>query len=286
MRMMRRSFVPAVLLLIFCSPTASAAEFEEFRDCADCPVMIELPDGEFTRSLFADAPQQDVSVQAFALGKFEVTIAEFAAFVDATGYDVPPGCQLFNVMGPIADPEASWRRPGFQLSDTAPALCVTWDDAVAYTEWLSDVTGEAYRLPTEAEWDYAAHAGADNNVAYFLRAGLARQEANCHDCAGFDMMGREDLLFALPVDTFGPNGFGLHVMFGNAAEWVADCYNATFEGAPTDGTARLEGNCERRILRGGSWQSFWAELSGGRPSTDPSLRNNGIGFRVARDIAE
>lgn len=286
MRMIGRSLISAVPLLLGFLTPASAQDVEEFQDCADCPVMVELPAGEFTRSLFADAPQQDVTVQAFALGKYEVTISEFAAFVDATGYVVPPGCNLFNVMGPIADPEASWQRPGFQLAGTAPALCLTWDDAVAYTEWLSEMTGEAYRLPTEAEWDYAAHAGADNNLSYFLRAGLARQEANCHDCAGFDMMGREDLLFALPVDTFGANAFGLHVMFGNAAEWVADCYNATFEGAPTDGTAWLEGNCDRRILRGGSWQNFWAELSGGRQSTDPSLRNNGIGFRVAREIAE
>ena len=262
----------------------SAASAEEFQDCEDCPVMVELPAGTFTRSLFAESPQQEVSVGAFAIGKYEVTIGEFAAFVEATGRDIPAGCQLFRVMGALDDPAADWRRPGFQLQDNAPALCVTWDDAVAYAEWLSAETGASYRLPTEAEWDYAAHAGLENNLSYFLRAGLGRQEGNCHDCAGFDMMGREDLLFALPVDTFGANDFGLHVMFGNAAEWVADCYNASYDGAPTDGTAWLEGNCDRRIPRGGAWYTFWNELAAYRPATDPDIRDNGIGFRVARDL--
>ena len=272
------------VLLALSAGVASSATAEEFQDCDDCPTMVTVPGGEFVRSLFADAPQQTVSVASFAIGKFEVTIAEFAVFVDATGIGVQPGCELFNVMGNVPDPDASWRRPGFELQDTAPALCVTWDEAVAYSQWLSDTTGQSYRLPTEAEWDYAAHAGAENNVSYFLRAGLGRQGANCHDCAGFDLMGREDLLFALPVDTFEPNQFGLHVMFGNAAEWVADCYNATYEGAPTDGTAWFLGDCDRRILRGGGWSSFWAELAGGRVVAEPTRRENAIGFRVARDL--
>lgn len=271
-------------LLLISAGAVSSASANEFQDCADCPVMVDVPAGTFTRSLFADAPQQSVSVEAFAIGKFEVTIAEFAAFVAATGIEVRSGCELFNVMGNVPDPEANWRRPGFELQDTAPALCITWDEAVAYTEWLSDSTGLSYRLPTEAEWDYAAHAGAENNLSYFIRAGLGRQEANCHDCAGFDLMGREDLLFALPVDTFGPNPFGLHVMFGNAAEWVVDCYNDTFDAAPTDGTAWLDGDCDRRILRGGGWSSFWADLAGGRVGAEPTRRENAIGFRVARDL--
>lgn len=248
--------------------------------------MVPLEGGTFTRSLFPDAPPQDVTVAPFAIGKFEVTIGEFAAFVEDTGHEIEPGCTLFRVMGAIEAPDATWRRPGFELGDTAPALCVTWADANAYAAWLSERTGEAYRLPTEAEWDYAAHAGRPNDLAYFLRAGLRRQEANCHDCAGFDMMGREDLLFALPVDTFGPNPFGLHVMFGNAAEWVADCYNPTYEGAPTDGTAWLDGNCDIRIVRGGAWYTFWAELAGERPVFDPDVRDNGVGFRVVREIRD
>jgi formylglycine-generating enzyme required for sulfatase activity len=274
------AFVAALIAAGF----ATDAVAEEFQDCANCPVMVELPAGTHTRSLFAEAPQQEVTVGAFAIGKYEVTVAEFAAFVEATGRETPPGCRLFRVMGPVDDPEATWQRPGRDMPDNAPALCVTWDDALAYAEWLSAEAGETYRLPTEAEWDYAAHAGAENNLSYFIRASLGRQEANCHDCAGFDMMGREDLLFALPVDTFGPNDFGLHVMFGNAAEWVADCYNATFQGAPTDGTAWLEGDCSRRIARGGGWHTFWNELAASRPETDPATRDNAIGFRVVRDL--
>lgn len=265
--------------------TAIAAA-EEFQDCEDCPVMVEIPAGDFTRALNADAPQQAVSVGAFALGKYEVTIAEFAAFVDATGYEVPPGCELFNVMGPIDDPNASWRSPGFDLPDTTPAACIPFAAANAYVEWLAETTGEPYRLPTEAEWDYAAHGNQETTLSYFIRAGLGRNEANCQDCSGFDLMGREDLLFPLPVDTFQPNAFGLHVMFGNAAEWVADCHNPTYEGAPVDGTAWLEGDCDTRIVRGGGFSAFWADLSGGRPATDPEIRDNAIGFRVARDLSD
>jgi formylglycine-generating enzyme required for sulfatase activity len=276
----RVAFVAALVV----AGLATGAAADEFQDCPHCPVMVDLPAGTYTRSLFAEAPQQEVTVGAFAIGKFEVTVAEFAAFLSATGYEVPPGCAIFNVMGARMNPEASWRRPGFQVPETAPALCVTWDDAVAYAEWLSAETGRSYRLPTEAEWDYAAHAGAENNLSYFIRAGLGRQEANCHDCAGFDMMGREDLLFALPVDTFVPNDFGLHVMFGNAAEWIADCHNATYQGAPTDGTAWLQGDCGRRIPRGGGWHTFWNEMAASRPPTDPNTRDNAIGFRVARDL--
>ncbi len=261
--------------------TASA---QEFQDCEDCPAMVEIPAGDFTRALNAEAPRQDVSVGAFAIGKYEVTVGEFAAFVEATSYEVPAGCELFNVMGPIDDPDASWRRPGSSVPDDAPAVCLTFDDANAYVDWLAETTGEPYRLPTEAEWDYAAHGEQETNLSYFLRAGLGRNDANCQDCSGFDLMGREDLLFPVPVDTYAANAYGLHVMFGNAAEWVADCHNPSYEGAPTDGTAWLEGDCDTRIVRGGGWSSFWADLAGGRPATDPGIRDNAIGFRVARDL--
>lgn len=278
---MKRLIVTATLVTAaLCAPLAA----EEFQDCTDCPEMVEIPAGTFTRSLYADAPRQDVTVEAFALGKYEVTIEEFEAFVEDTGHETPGGCAVFDVMGAQIDAEATWRRPGYPLDPTAPALCLTFADATAYAGWLAETTGEPYRLPTEAEWDYAAHAGQETNTNYFLRAGLGRNDANCHDCNGFDLMGREDLLRALPVDIFEANAFGLHVMFGNAAEWVADCYHPTFEGAPVDGTAWLDGDCETRIVRGGGWHSFWADLAGGRPETDPNIRDNAIGFRVARDL--
>jgi formylglycine-generating enzyme required for sulfatase activity len=275
--------VSAIAALSAALVLASTALAEEFQDCEDCPVMVALPAGEYVRSLFATAPQQQVSVGAFALGRYEVTIAEFEAFVEDTGYEIPPGCLRYNAIGMLDAPDATFRQPGFPLPPDAPALCVTWDDANAYVEWLSAKTGQSYRLPSEAEWDYAAHAGQENNLSYFLRAGLARLDANCSDCAG-DLMGREDLLRALPVGTFAPNAFGIDVIFGNAAEWVADCYNSTYEGAPTNGDPWLEGNCDLRIVRGGGWHTLWAELAGGRPATDPAIRDNAIGFRVARDL--
>lgn len=257
---------------------------EEVQDCENCPVLVTVPAGDYVRSLYADAPQQTVSVGAFALGKYEVTIAEFTAFVEDTGYEVEPGCAIYTSIGMRADPEASWRQPGFVEEDAAAVVCVSWNDANAYVAWLSETTGQAYRLPSEAEWDYAAHGGQENNLAYFLRAGLGRLEANCSDCAGIDLMGHDDLLFPLPGDSFPLNAFGIGDIFGNAAEWVADCHNPTYDGAPTDGTAWLTGNCDLRIVRGGGFHTLQAELAGFRQAADPALHDNAIGFRVARDL--
>ncbi|MHA1559609.1 MAG: formylglycine-generating enzyme family protein [Alphaproteobacteria bacterium] len=266
----------------FVSPlTASAAELQ---DCSDCPLLVVVPAGVFPRALSPNDPPTEVHVGAFALGKFEVTIAEFAAFVANTGHEIEPGCQAYTSTGGRLEPAMTWEHPGFSMSQTMPALCVSWGDALAFADWLSSQTGERYRLPTEAEWDYAARAGAVSDVSYFFRAGLEANQANCPDCTGFDVMGRDELLKAVPAGTFVANGFGLHDMFGNAAEWVLDCYNPSYAGAPTDGTARLEGDCDRRIVRGGAWYTIWAELAGFREGEDLDFRNNGIGFRVARDL--
>lgn len=257
---------------------------EEIQDCEDCPALVVLPGGDFVRSIYANAPQQEVSVGAFALGKYEVTIAEFTAFVDDTGYEVEPGCALYTALGMRDDADASWRNPGFTLPGNAAVVCVSWNDANAYVAWLSEKTGRAYRLPSEAEWDYAAHAGQENNLAYFLRAGLGPLEANCSDCGGLDLMGHDDVLFPMAVDGFPANDFGINVILGNVAEWVADCYHATYEGAPVDGTAWLAGECDQRVARGGGWHSLWAELAGTRQAASADYRDNAIGFRIARDL--
>lgn len=257
---------------------------EAVRDCADCPTMVLLSGGTFVRGINSTTPQQEVAVGAFALGLNEVTVAEFALFVAATGHE-SSGCTVYRMMGPEPDAAASWREPGFAQSETAPVVCVSWDDATAYAAWLATVTGLPYRLPTEAEWDYAAHAGAANDVTYYFLAGLDVLGANCQDCGGVDAMGREYLLTTTSARAYPPNPFGLYDMMGNAAEWTMDCFNPTFEGAPADGKAWLAGACERRIVRGGHWYSYWPELAVFRQGIPTDLRSNSIGFRVARDVA-
>lgn len=278
MRLRRGAF--AIVALVAAGLARAA---DEVRDCADCPAMVLLSAGTFVRAINSTTPQQEVTVAAFALAKHEVTVAEFGAFVAATGHE-SSGCTVYRMMGPEPDAAASWRLPGFGQADTAPVVCVSWDDAVAYAAWLGELTGQPYRLPTEAEWDYAAHAGAANDVTYYFYGGLEVLGANCQDCGGTDMMGREYMLTTTAVGAYPPNDFGLHDMMGNAAEWTMDCFNPTFAGAPTDGTAWLAGACDRRIVRGGHWYSYWPELAVFRQGIAVDLRSNSIGFRVARDI--
>ena len=254
----------------------------ELRDCATCPVLIEVPAGTFVRMDKLGGPSFPVHFEKpYAIGKYEVTRAEFAAFVQATGH-AAPGCTIWQSFGSRHDAKADWRMPGFEQASDEPVVCVSWHDAQSYITWLKEKTGAPYRLPNEAEWQYAARAGAGADGIYWLKAGLKRSGANCADCGGIGMMGREDLLSTTAVGTYAPNAFGLHDMMGNVAQWVADCANPSFAGAPRDGSAWLEGDCAKRMTRGGTWHSSWNELASYRKSMQADQRSNDTGFRVAK----
>jgi formylglycine-generating enzyme required for sulfatase activity len=242
------------------------------RDCAQCPEMVRLRPGAFQMgSTPADpehepdeAPQHRVTIgYAVALGKYEVTRAEFAAFVEASGHRTA----------------GDWRNPGFNQTDRDPVVNVTWDDAQAYVAWLSRTTGKTYRLPTEAEWEYAARAGTATARYWGDSRADACRHANADDAA----FGCSDgFKHTAPVGQFRSNGFGLHDMLGNVWEWTADCWNADHSGAPANGQARLSGDCARHTVRGGSWGSSSGDVrSAGRTRGPPSPRNF-VGFRVAR----
>jgi formylglycine-generating enzyme required for sulfatase activity len=261
-----------------------AEQLQELRDCATCPVLVEVPAGTFVRMDRLGGPEFPVRFdRPYALGKYTVTRAEFAVFVEATGHQAS-GCTIWQTFGSRQDPQMDWRRPGFEPAPDEPVVCVSWHDAQAYIDWLRQKTGEPYRLPSEAEWEYAARAGAVPDGAYRLRAGLKPGGANCADCGGVGMMGREDILSTKPVGTYEPNAFGLHEMLGNVAQWVADCANPSFAGAPQDGSAWLEGDCAKRISRGGTWHSNWNELASYREAIQPDQRRNDTGFRVAKTL--
>ena len=243
----------------------AAAQRQAVR--ADVPEMVVIPAGRFRMGCVSgrdceddELPVHEVTVASFALSKYEVTFEEYDRFTAATG-------------GRRAD-DGGWGR------GTRPVINVSWNDAQAYAAWLSAETGETYRLPSEAEWEYAARAGTA--TAYSWGNEIGRNRANCDGCGS-----RGDDEQTAPVGSFGANAWGLHDMHGNVWEWVEDCWHGNYARAPTDGTAWASGvSCARRVLRGGSWYDVNPRLlrSAIRSGISTGFRFNLIGFRVARTL--
>ena len=285
-----------------------------FRDCGTCPEMVVVPAGAFQMGSRRDddearnseRPRHRVSVEPFALGRYEVTREEYGAFVSATGHDVSGGCYEWgydaeerNIVWPL-DGTASWRNPGFAQGGDHPVVCVNWRDARAFVEWLSRETGERYRLPSEAEWEYAARAGTATRRHWGDEAGAQQCEyANGADATYEQMLRRfrdinwngpvectDGSVGTAPVGSFSPNDFGLHDVLGNVWEWVEDCWHETYARAPADGSAWTSGGeCGRRVLRGGSWPDYPRYLrSANRYRNFTGIRPNNAGFRVSRTL--
>ena len=246
-------------------PGERVADFEEITDPLQAggngPRMVALPGGTFRMGSVggnrAEHPLHDVTVKPFAIGKFEVSIAEYRVFASATGRRV---------------------NTNDLIGESAPVVNVSWDDALAYARWLSVQTGVRYRLPSEAEWEYAARGG--KRSAYWWGQNPGEGRAHCFDCkSGFD---RES---PVRVNSFEPNPFGLHNVSGNAAEWVYDCYHGDYRGAPTDGSVWEGGDCSKRMVRGGSFRTTSGSIRvGARDRVTSSRRSDEVGFRVARDL--
>ena len=274
---------------------------ETFGDCPSCPEMVVIPAGEFRmgspgseQGRFDDeGPQHPVRVERFALGRYEVTRGEYAAFAAATGRD-ENGCYAFDGDAGFGwSDRASWRSPGFSQTDEHPAVCVSWDDARAYARWLRGETGRNYRLPSESEWEYAARGGT--TMSRYWGDGSSGQcgNANGADSAAKQRFGNSTVascndgrVFTSPVGTFAANGFGLFDVLGNVSEWVEDCWHDSYRGAPSDGRAWTSGDCGRRVARGGSWGDDppRALRAAFRGRGDAGARNVGVGFRVARTL--
>lgn len=222
------------------------SQFSFFRDdladgqpCQQCPLMVMIPAGTFMMGSPADesgrhgneGPQHSVTIgRPFALGVYEVTFEQWDACVAA---------------GACRDTGADegWGR------GTRPAINLAWSDAVEYVAYLSAITRRQYRLPSEAEWEYAARAGTLS--PYFWGDAKGSGHAVCESCGS-----EWDNRSTAPVGSFPPNALGLHDMLGNAWEWTADCWNLDYSGAPADGSAWHGGDCAARVLRGGAWFSF------------------------------
>jgi sulfatase modifying factor 1 len=290
------------------------------QDCQEvaCPEMIAVPAGSFDMgaddaetahavSLGAsleqvqdEKPKHRVSVRQFWLSKTEVTRGQFRAFTDDTGYRPGHFCWGFSQQKRFSFVSSGdWRKPpGFeQESDEHPVVCVTWYDAQAYVKWLSRKTGKNYRLPSEAEWEYAARAGTttsrywgqDNedacnhaNVSNRRAAKFSGKNATV-DRVGEMFLCSDPYVFTAPVAQFKPNSFGLYDMLGNVEELTDDYYKKSYTGAPIDGSVWKEGSLSSRVVRGGGWGSgAWLIRSANRGWYHATLRNSLVGFRVAR----
>jgi formylglycine-generating enzyme required for sulfatase activity len=240
----------------------SASPATLIRDCPLCPEMVPIPAGDFemgaTNGSPFERPVHHVSIRKpFYIGRREVTFDEWDACANEGGCPYRPAA-------------------GDSGRGLRPVTDVDWNDAKAYLTWLSAKTGHTYRLPTEAEWEFAARAGS--TTAYLWGSSFEKDRANCVDCNTI-ALGK-----AVESGTFGANGFGLFDMAGNAAEWVEDCWNETYNGAPADGSAWNKPNCRERVLRGGSFNSDKRYVrSSARFKYDYDVRYYANGFRAVRE---
>jgi formylglycine-generating enzyme required for sulfatase activity len=277
-----------------------------FKPCDDCPEMVALPAGEFMMGSPANErgrldveglPRRVVISKRIAIGKFEVTLDQFSAFVAETGLTAGNLCRTMLMLqlpsrawGPR---EVSFRQPGFDITGSHPVVCISWHEARSYVGWLRRRTGKPYRLPTEAEWEYAARAGTSTTYsfgndesklcAYARFADLDSRFFWADACrSGIPSHG------TVPVGGFKPNPWGLFDMHGNAWEWVEDCWTTNALEIPTNGSAFLRpAGCELGVTRGGGFtaQSGRARSAVRLPIMIAAHHYN-LGLRVALSLDE
>jgi formylglycine-generating enzyme required for sulfatase activity len=245
------------------------------------PEMVDIPAGSFmmgninnfvhqdarmARATEMEQPVHKVEIKAFRLGKYEVTFAQYDAFAEATGR---------------AKPDDKGHGRGKQ-----PVGNVTWWEATAYAEWLSQQTGKKFRLASEAEWQYAARAGTTTEYYWGNEADHNFANYGKDECCDFHVSGADKWLHAAPVGQFPPNKFGLHDMLGNVSEFVQDCMNLNYEGAPTDGSAWTSGDCTKHVSLGGQYHNnpFTIRVSARNFHPIRPDRDLNFGFRIAQDI--
>jgi formylglycine-generating enzyme required for sulfatase activity/cytochrome c2 len=278
--------------------------------------MVVIPAGSFEMGstkeeqeftgvpkVFADeeSPRHPVSIpKAFAMARTLLTRGAYAAFVKETGHKGPKqGCGAHDAKLDSWNDNVNvtWDKPGFDQTDEHPVVCVNFLDATAYAEWLSKKTGKHYRIPNEAEWEYAARGGTATARYWGNSPEFICEKANIMTRATFEKLGAPDswndkLLcsgdhsFTTPVARYDPNPWGLYDMIGNVWEWVIDCAHNTYEGAPADGSAWTEPNCHKRSLRGGAFHSgfYFTRVAAREVGLDDTHAGVGLGFRLARDL--
>ena len=275
----------------------------KFRDCAGCPELVVVPSGSFEMGSPSseagrdgdEGPVHRVRIgRSFAVGVKEVTVGEYGRFVSETGRSMGDSCHTYEGGEWKERSERSWRNPGFSQTDGHPVVCVNWHEAKAYVRWLSGKTGAEYRLLSEAEWEYVARGGTET-ARYWGES----ESGQCRYANGGDKATKRrdsDWKWAIascddgharmsPVGSYEANGYGLRDVLGNVWEWVEDCWNDSYEGAPSNGSVWVSGECGRRVLRGGSGSSGPRNLrSASRNGFTTGIRDYVVGFRVARTL--
>lgn len=226
-----------------------------FRDCPHCPEMVRVASGTFTMGSNEDStekPVREVTVAPFAIGRSPVTVGEWRACAAAKACDYEPSGE-----------------------DDLPVSNVSWDDAQQYVRWLAQVTSKPYRLPSEAEWEYAARGGTA--TPYWWGSHMVPGVASCKGCGG-----PYDSSKPTRVGLFPANAFGLQDVSGSVSQWVADCWQTNYQKTPRDGSAWTTPKCRERVLRGGSWRNGPGDLRvASRAYYEASVRYPTHGFRVA-----
>jgi formylglycine-generating enzyme required for sulfatase activity len=273
---------------------------QAFRDCNDgCPEMVVVPAGSFTMGSGEDEeghnqtekPRRRVTIKkSFAAAKFQTTKLEFDAFIRATNRNVT-GCWVWRNRW-VLDRDLSFRNPGYSQDASHPVVCINWDDAKAYVNWLSERTGKSYRLLSEAEREYIARAGTSSSFWWgnTISTEQANYDGNVTYGAGQKGVSRRA---TVPVTSFMANSWGFYGVHGNVWEWVEDCWHESYLNAPNDGSAWITAcSNKQRVVRGGSWNEGPAWIrSANRGQGDPGRatgspfdgRASHVGVRVARD---
>lgn len=284
------------------APAATPTAGSSFRECADCPEMLVLPAGTFRMGSREDepgraadeGPAREVTIGSpFAIARYELTRGQYEAFLRSTNHPVGGDC-ITDRRKPFdwkPDAETTLRDPGYPQTDRHPVVCVSWHDAQAFVAWLNARTGGGYRLPSEAEWEYAARAGS--RTAYFWGDDV---DEGCAFMNGTDetardkypaiefMKCRDGALNTLPVGSYRANAFGLFDMTGNVAEWIAGCATPDYSKLAPDGRDQA-GDCARRMVRGGSWGTIpRQQRSAERIRYAPGDRDDSIGIRLVRSL--
>jgi formylglycine-generating enzyme required for sulfatase activity len=287
-----------------CSRTVLAGgeptDVASLKDCPDCPELVVIPAGSFImgspdseEGREAGELQHRVTIsKAFAMGKYLVTKGEFRQFTRESGY--APEWKCFSIDeqdNMVESTQFTWETPGFDQTDREPVTCVDALDAEAYALWLSAKTGKPYRLPTEAEYEYAARAGTatsrywgdsqDDGCAYANGHGFESEEAFFGKMTQCD----DGYIYTSPVGSYRPNAFGLYDMLGNVWVWLADCWHETYDDGPDSESAVSFPGCTERVMRGGSYISHFTSLrAAARHQAETEARFHNYGIRIARDL--
>jgi len=268
------------------------------------PIMATIPAGSFEMGSMVSEnsqPLHKVNISEFSMGKYEVTVNEFRQFVEATNYPVPQECRNELNGWFRAYTKGNWETNALNTSEFQPVVCINWQAANAYTQWLAKETGKPYRLPSEAEWEYAARAGTKTDYFFGDDTDLTKvcDYANTADLTGETILQRDSntsyknwsgelsncndhSAYASIVGMYKANQFGLHDVVSNVLEMLADCRSEDYSDTPIDGSAHVDEKCERRSTRGGSWH--WSHSPLAQRGSIPEDFSGGVdGFRLALD---